>query len=285
MKKIITGFSMALLGAGITYTVMRSKPETPLPAENRSAVSAPTDARIKALTGEVAELKARLAAKSESAPPASEIKADKEEAAADTIARLRETMMAKRREALPAQVKAKVERLTEKFSLSPEQASAATAWHQSHQEAILAADMKSPPDPGDYHLRMAYREDLPPEVRSALTPEQREVWEKYDSDSRADSVESITNGEMGYIASTLDLSRDQKDQLFPLLAQIYMEDTHDDFADVVDIESLSARKDSDNGRRREIYGKIFDAKQLEKWESIAASYKGGMLQQYNPVRK
>lgn len=286
MKITLIALSAGVLGALVTFFALRpGAPPAPALAEKPLPVNLAADAKVQALTQEVADLKARLAARPE-ASAASQNPAKKAAPATDSEerAKLRETMMAKRREDMKAQLAAKVEKLTAKFSLNPEQATAVTAWHQSHQDKMLAASMKSPPDPKDYGLRMAYRQDLPPEVQATLSEEQQAVWQKYDADNRADSVESITNAEMGFIAGTLDLSRDQKDQLFPHLSQLYMEDTYSDFANVVDIDSLSAQKDADNDRRRQFYSTIFDAKQMEKWEAVATSYKDNMLKQYSPSK-
>ncbi len=283
MKTALVIIVAALSGAGFTYLAIRPAGEAVVPpAAGKDEAAAKLEGKVRALNQEIAQLKARLAAGPATSPGAAAAAPRAEEGGddAEQKAKIREAMLAQRRTAMKQQVETRVARLTEKLGLSPEQATAATAWHETHQEKLLAAGIKSPPDPRDYHLRMAYRQDLPPEVQAALTPEQQAVWTKYDADNRADSVESITNGEMGFIAGTLDLTRDQKDQVFPHLSQLYMEDTYADFANVVDVPSLSAQKDADNERRRQFYSTILDAKQMEKWESVAVSYKDSMLKQY-----
>lgn len=287
MKTVLVIIAAALLGAGFTYWTLQPAGEVKVPAvSEKNEAAAKLESKVQALNQEIVQLKARLAVKPESPPPpAAAPKAAEGGDYADKKVKLREAMLAQRRAAATEGVKVKVTRLTEKLGLSAEQATAATAWHEAHQEKLLAAGMKSPPDPRDYHLRMAYRQDLPPEVQAALTPDQQAVWTKYDADNRADSVETITNAEMGFIAGTLDLSRDQKDQIFPHLSQLYMEDTYADFANVVDVPALSAQKDADNERRRQFYSSILDPKQMEKWESVAASYKDSMLQQYNAPKR
>ena len=234
---------------------------------------------------EVAELKAKLAAVPEAPPPPAAAPEVVTRAEPDNEEENRAKMLEERRTAMRANLATKMERLTEKLALNPEQAAGAVAWHEAWMEKELAASMKSPRDPADYHLRMAYRQDLSPEVQATLTPEQRAVWEKYDSDKRADSVESITNGEMGFIAGTLDLSRDQKDQLFPLLSQLYLDDTYADFANVVDVPTLSQQKDADNERRRQFYSTVFTPEQMEKWEAIAVDYKASMLKSFEAPAK
>ncbi|MES2705108.1 MAG: hypothetical protein V4726_00765 [Verrucomicrobiota bacterium] len=285
MKITLIALSAGVLGALMSFVILRPAAEPAPAAAAKPGVVAFSDAKVRALTQEVAQLKARLAAKAAAeTPPRAEAGRDSKAAIPESTDKAREKIIASRRESIKAAVAAKVEKLTEKLALNPDQATAVTIWHQSHQEAVLAAALKTPRDPKDYRLNMAYRQDLPPEVLANLPEEQQAVWLKHDADARADSVESITNGEMGFIASTLDLSREQKDQLFPHLSQLYMEDTYADFANVVDIDSLSVQKDADNERRRQFYSKIFDAGQMEKWESIAVTYKDGMLRQYGPPK-
>jgi len=278
----------ALLGASFTYLVIQPAEAVAEPASaGKDEATAKVEGKLRALNQEIAQLKTRLAAGPGSPPPAAPAAAKAGEGAADVDqkTKAKEVMLAQRRTAMKQQVEDRVARITEKLGLDAGQAAAATAWHAAHQENLLAAGMKSPPDPRDYHLRMAYRQDLPPEVQATLTPEQQAAWTKYDADNRADSVESITNAEMGFIAGTLDLSRDQKDQIFPHLSELYMQDTYADFANVVDVPTLSSQKDADNERRRQFYGTVLDAKQMEKWESVAASYKDGMLQQYSTPKR
>lgn len=280
MSRILIPVIAAAISSGVTWALLRNggKPAAePVPAAPAKVQQA-DDAKVRALTLEVEKLRAELAEKSKSATqPAAGITPEDAAAAA---ARDAEALKEKQQEAMEAKLAEKMQRLTEKLSLAPEQAKPVEAWHRSHMQALLAASLKSPRDPADYHLRVAYRQDLPPEVQATLGADQVPVWQKYDQDARADSVESITNGELGYIEETLDLSRDQKDQLFPHLSQLYLEDTEKDFLNVVDLDTLSAQKDEDNARRRAFYSTIFTPKQMEKWEAIAADYKTGMMKSF-----
>lgn len=281
MNKTVIPLAAALAGSLVTWAILHGNAEPPAPTAVAPDLTG-SKAKVHALEKEVAQLREQIA-KQKKEP--AEISAGVKDATATVRntaaqAKAREEMMKRRREEMEKRLDEKVARLTTKLGLTPEQAQATKEWHRSYLEAELAASSKSPRDPRDYHFGIAYRQDLPPAVQATLSPDQQNVWQKHDQDARADSVETITNGEMGYIARTLDLTRDQKDQIFPHLSQLYLEDTAKDFSNVVDLPSLSAQKDSDNERRRLFYASIFTPEQMQKWEAIAAEYKTGMLKQY-----
>jgi hypothetical protein len=280
MNKLTLSLLAALAGAGITWSVLRSAP-SPEPAAAAAPQARPADtAKIAELNAQVAKMRTQLAAleKPAAAPEASG-DADEEQAKAGEAAKkAREAMEKQRREAMEKRLEEKMERLTTRLALNPQQAAATRDWQRSWMEAQLAAGLKTPRDPRDYYLTVTYRQDLPPAVQAALSAEQQPVWKKHDDDARADAVETITNGEIGYISRALDLSRDQKDLIFPKLSELYVQDTYHDFSGVTDIATLAAQKDSDNARRREFYSTTLTPDQLQKWEGIAADYKKQMLQ-------
>jgi small-conductance mechanosensitive channel len=285
MNKTVIALVAALAGSIGTWAILHNNEEPPASPAKATGLTG-SNAKVRALENEVAQLRDQLAKqKKESAqdsPGVKESAAAVRDIAARAVASERDEMVKRRREAMEKRVEEKLARLTTKLNLTPEQAQSTKEWQRSFLEAQLAASLKSPRDPRDYHLGTAYRQDLPPAVQATLSPEQLAVWQNHDQDARADSVETITNGEMGYISRTLDLTREQKDQIFPHLSQLYLEDTSKDFSNVVDLPSLSAQKDDDNDRRRAFYGSILTPEQMQKWETIATEFKASLLQQYSP---
>lgn len=285
MNKTVIALVAAFAGSIGTWAILHSNAEPPDAPEKAPGLAA-SNAKVLALENEVAQLREKLARQKKESAPVSpgvqDLAAAAREIAARAEASDRGEMEKRRREAMEKRVEEKMARLTTKLNLTPEQAQSTKEWHLSFLDSQLAANLKSPRDPRDYHLGTAYRQDLPPAVQATLSPDQQTVWQKHDQDARADSVETITNGEMGYISRTLDLTREQKDQIFPHLSQLYLEDTSKDFSNVVDLPSLSAQKDDDNERRRAFYGSILTPEQMQKWETIATDFKASMLQQYTP---
>src|SRR5688572_18727536 len=131
MNKTVIALMAALAGSLGTWAILHNKEEPPAAPAKAPGLTG-SNAKVRALENEVAQLRDQLAKqKKESAQFSAAVKEPAD--AARNIATLarereREEMVKRRREAMEKRVEEKMERLTTKLNLTPEQAQSTKEW-------------------------------------------------------------------------------------------------------------------------------------------------------------
>lgn len=173
--------------------------------------------------------------------------------------------------------------LKSKFNLTPSQEEALAQYHQGQRDKwvrFLVGATLHEADPSLYHLEAGYREKIPPQLQSMLTPEQLATYQEWDQRRRTNHVEAISTGELGYLADRLDLSTEQKDRLFASLSGINSTDLFTDLNGIHTLGEIAAQADHDISRRREVFAKDLSADQMEEWEKVVTGYREQLLQRF-----
>jgi hypothetical protein len=176
-----------------------------------------------------------------------------------------------------------MERLTRKLKLTPEQAEKIAAFHTEQRTKwveYLTGATVGKADAQYYSLETGYREDIPPALQTLLSEEQMKQYREHDKNKRTNHIESVTSGEINYLAQRLDLDPQRKDALFQKLAEINRTDLFEDLTGVNNLAGIAKQADFDLQRRRTAFAPVLAEAQMKLWEEVVQGYRKELLHRF-----
>ncbi|HEX2749255.1 MAG TPA: sigma-70 family RNA polymerase sigma factor, partial [Verrucomicrobiales bacterium] len=220
-----------------------------------------------------------LSAPGKNAPAGSGAKDPAVEAKAEALVKAR----ARAEEVTLKRYEEKMERLTRKLKLTPEQAEKIAAFHTEQRTKwveYLTGATVGKADAQYYSLETGYREDIPPALQTLLSEEQMKQYREHDTNKRTNHIESVTSGEINYLAQRLDLDPQRKDALFQKLAEINRTDLFEDLTGVNNLAGIAKQADFDLQRRRTAFAPVLDEAQMKLWEEVVQGYRKELLHRF-----
>lgn len=178
-------------------------------------------------------------------------------------------------------------RLKDRLQITPEQEAALMAWHRQQGEKRQAylekRRLRENYDPSFFEIEYGFHPDVPPHLLSVLSPAQQETYRQGEQERRTNYVEGWSGSELSYLADTLELTAEQKDQIYGRLHGIWQDNSMQDFTALRTADDIEARKDADHQARRELFLPVLTPEQLPKWETLSLDFNRDLVRSYQPA--
>jgi hypothetical protein len=140
--------------------------------------------------------------------------------------------------------------------------------------------------PGDFgKLARLQRGDLPAEVESMLTAEQRPLYAEFQAEEKANRIEMKANAELIGLQAAGGLTPEQKDQAFAVLSGFAADEDDVDFESMKDGEAVLGFVDDAIGRRVEAMKPILSGPQMDIYQRQIEMQRQMMSQFLPPPQK
>jgi len=178
-------------------------------------------------------------------------------------------------------------RLKDRLRITPEQETTLMEWHKEKGETRQAwlekRRLRENYDPSFFEIEYGFHPDVPPHLLSVLSPEQQETYRQWEQQRRTNYVEGWSGAELSYLADPVELTAEQKDQIFTRLTGIWQDYSAQDFTALRTADDIEARKDADHQARRALFLPILTPEQLPKWEKLSLDFNRDLVRRFQPV--
>jgi RNA polymerase sigma factor (sigma-70 family) len=177
-----------------------------------------------------------------------------------------------------------MERLKERLQFTPEQEKAVAAWHAQSRELRQSyaekRRLREPYDPAFFAIEYGFHPDIPPQLQSILTPDQKRAYAKWEQERRTNYTEGWSGSELSFLADPLELTAEQKDQVYAKLHGIWSEYSTEDLTVLKTVDAIAAHKNQNHQSRLESLTSILTPAQFTKWEKLSLDWNREMVRRY-----